>query len=139
MVPVPEELVDAVQQHLNMLMARAAPGEWNQDTVGRLYERLDEQSRAVLTMVAHGVADRDEGPATVASIAEATGSSGREVRGIVVEITHMLQGLGGPQMSLLMLYPPGGADVEASLDDDRRPVLMPVVGANLVLAAADRR
>lgn len=137
MVPVPAELVDDVRRHVNMLAARAASGDWSDESVGRLYDRLDEDARAVLKMVARNVADGE--PASVAAIADATGIGARQVRGIVVEITHLHHAVGGPQMSLLLLDPPEGPDPQADHDDDQRPVLMPVAGAHMVLAVAHRR
>lgn len=134
MVPVPEELEEQVQRHLVILRTRAASDDWNEESVAVLYEQLDEPARAVLTAVARAVAD-DEAP-TVTGIAEATGTSAREVRGIVVEITHRFRALRGPAFPLMLLDPMDGLDPDKGLDDDNRPIMISEDGARFVLSVA---
>jgi hypothetical protein len=136
MVPVPEELVDEVRHYLMVLAARGSSEGWNDESVERLYDQLDESARAVLTAIARTIADGER--CTVTGIAEATGTSVRDVRGIVVEVAHRFRALNGPAIPILVLDPTDGPDADRGLDDDHRPVLMSDAGARIVLSVAAR-
>jgi hypothetical protein len=132
MVPVPEELEDDVRRYLTLLAVRKAPGDWSEHSVTRLYEQLDELGRAVMTTLARAVADGEM--VTVAGLADAVGVSTRAIRGIAVEITHCFQAAGGPQFSIVLLEPSAGVDLARGLDDENRPMMMPLEGARTVLS-----
>ena len=137
MVPVPEELVDEVRHYLMVLAGRGSSEGWSDESVERLYDQLDEPARAVVTSIARTIADGEL--ATVTAIAEATGTSVRDVRGIVVEVAHRFRALKGPAMPILVLDPTDGPDADKGLDDDHRPIAMSDAGARIVLSVADRR
>jgi hypothetical protein len=132
MVPVPEELEDGVRRYLTLLAVRKASGDWSEQSVARLYEQLDELGRAVMTTLARAVADGEV--VTVAGLANALEVSTRVIRGIAVEITHCFQAAGGPRFSVVLLEPPAGLDLARGLDDENRPMMMPLEGARIVLS-----
>jgi hypothetical protein len=137
MVPVPEELVDEVRHYVMVLAGRGSSGGWSDESVERLYDQLDEPARAVVTAIARTTADGEL--ATVTGIAGVTGTSVRDVRGIVLEVTHLFRGLKGPAMPILLLDPTDGPDADRGLDDDHRPIVMSDAGARIVLSVAERR
>jgi hypothetical protein len=130
MVPVPQDLVERVQQYVNWRVSGGVAADWTEDAVAELYRQLDDASRAVVWTVAQGVVD-DE-PITVARAAEAAGTTNREALGIVLELVQRFRGLGGVTFPLLVL------DVAEGVDDDQRVIAMPKDGARVTLAAAGR-
>jgi hypothetical protein len=130
MVPVPQDLVERVQQYVNWRVSGGVAADWTEDAVAELYRQLDDASRAVVWTVAQGVVD-DE-PITVARAAEAAGTTNREALGIVFELVQRFRGLGGVTFPLLVL------DVAEGVDDDQRVIAMPKDGARVTLAAAGR-
>jgi hypothetical protein len=130
MVPVPQDLVERVQQYVTWRVSGGVAADWTEDAVAELYRQLDDASRAVVWTVAQGVVD-DE-PITVARAAEAAGTTNREALGIVLELVQRFRGLGGVTFPLLVL------DVAEGVDDDQRVIAMPKDGARVTLAAAGR-
>jgi hypothetical protein len=128
MVPVPQDLVERVQQYINWRLSSGVAADWSEETVAELYAQLDEASRAVVGTVAQGAVD--DQPVTVARAADAAGTSTREALGIVLELVQRFRGLGGTAFPLLVL------DVAEGVGDDQRVIVMPRDGARLVLAAA---
>ncbi|MSO87314.1 MAG: hypothetical protein EXQ71_07320 [Acidimicrobiia bacterium] len=84
MVPVPEDLVVDVMQHVARLVAQASAVAWDDDAAASLFDSVDEASRSLLAMVArHVVANKDLSEDDAASSLEL---SGREVRSIVRDL-----------------------------------------------------
>jgi hypothetical protein len=55
MVPVPEEHVEDVMQFILRAIARASIVDWDAESFGRLFEAVDEPSRALLSFTARAV------------------------------------------------------------------------------------
>jgi hypothetical protein len=55
MVPVPEEHVVDVMQHVARLVARASVVPWDDESVAALFDEVDEASRSVLSLAARSV------------------------------------------------------------------------------------
>ena len=84
MVPVPEEHVEEVMQFILRAIARASIQPWDSDSIGRVYEEIDEASRSVLAFVARAVIDGVE--LSDADAARKIQLSVREVTGIMNEL-----------------------------------------------------
>jgi len=55
MVPVPEEHVVDVMQHVARLVARASVVPWDDESVAELFDEVDEASRSVLSLAARSI------------------------------------------------------------------------------------
>lgn len=84
MVPVPEEHVEEVMQFILRAIARASIQPWDSDSIGRVYEEIDEASRSLLAFVARAVIDGVE--LSDADAARKIQLSVREVTGIMNEL-----------------------------------------------------
>ena len=89
MVPVPEEHVVDVMQHVARLVAEASVVPWDDDAVIELFDEVDEASRSVLSLVARttaaGTEVSDEDAATTLELKV------REIRAIVRQINELAQ------------------------------------------------
>jgi hypothetical protein len=89
MVPVPEEFVVDVMQHVARLVAKASVVPWDDGAVGELFDEVDEACRSVLSIAARSTAAgkelSDEDAATALEL------NLREIRGIVREINETAQ------------------------------------------------
>jgi hypothetical protein len=110
MVPVPEELAEAVLTFLRWKdQAKAAQPTDVQsdvgDAVARVFARLDDPSRALLAVIASAVLDEEE--LGIPEAARRVGVTAREALGIILEVNNILAGEGCPPISF------GGRDVGA--------------------------
>jgi hypothetical protein len=84
MVPVPEEHVAEVMEHVVRLSARANLQQWDTDAVAELFLAADEASKSVLSAVARrtiaGSPVTDEALATLVELGR------REILGVIREI-----------------------------------------------------
>jgi hypothetical protein len=89
MVPVPEEHVVDVMQHVARLVARASVVPWDDEAVVALFDEVDEASRSVLSLVARttvaGKEVSDEDAATTLEL------SVRELRTIIRDMVEVSQ------------------------------------------------
>lgn len=89
MVPVPEEHVVDVMQHVARLVARASVVPWDDESVAAHFDEVDEASRSVLSLAARSTtANReltDEDAATSLEL------SVREIRAIVRDLQDTAQ------------------------------------------------
>lgn len=89
MVPVPEEHVVDVMQHVARLVARASVVPWDDESVAELFDEVDEASRSVLSLVARNrtagkeVSEDDTAKSIELNI--------RELRSIVRDINDVAQ------------------------------------------------
>jgi hypothetical protein len=89
MVPVPEEHVVDVMQHVARLVARANLQPWEDDELVSVFDEVDEASRSVLSLVArYVVADKDLSDEDAAKTLEL---NVREIRSIVRDLNEMAQ------------------------------------------------
>jgi transcription initiation factor IIE alpha subunit len=89
MVPVPEEHVVEVMQHVARLVARASVVPWDDDGVAALFDEVDEASRSLLSLVARtAVAGKELSDEDAAQRLEL---NVREVRGIVRDVNDTAQ------------------------------------------------
>jgi len=87
MVPVPEEHVVDVMQHVARLVARASVIPWDDDALVELFEEVDEISRSVLSIVARSAtAGKD---ISEEEVAQAIELNVRELRTIVRDINEV--------------------------------------------------
>jgi hypothetical protein len=87
MVPVPEEHVVDVMQHVARLVARASVIPWDDDALVELFDEVDEISRSVLSLVARSAtAGKDTSEEDVAQAIEL---NVRELRTIVRDINEV--------------------------------------------------
>jgi hypothetical protein len=87
MVPVPEEHVVDVMQHVARLVARASVIPWDDEALVELFEEVDEISRSVLSVVARSAtAGKD---VTEEDVAQAIELNVRELRTIVRDINEV--------------------------------------------------
>jgi enolase len=89
MVPVPEEHVVDVMQHVARLVARASVIPWDDDSVVELFEEVDEVSRSVLSVVARSATSGKD--ASEEDVAQAIELNVRELRTIVRDINEVAQ------------------------------------------------
>src|SRR4051794_18228755 len=89
MVPVPEEFVVDVMQHVARLVAKASVVPWDEGAGVALFEEVDEACRSVLSIAARNttagkeLSDDDAAAALELNV--------REIRGIVREINEAAQ------------------------------------------------
>lgn len=89
MVPVPEEHVVDVMQHVARLVARASVVPWDDDAIAELFDEADEASRSLLSLVARTtIAGKDLSDEDAAQQLEL---NVREVRGIVRDVNDVAQ------------------------------------------------
>src|SRR5690242_17401051 len=89
MVPVPEEHVVDVMQHVARLVARASVVPWDDEGVAALFDEVDEASRSLLSLVARAtVAGKELSDEEAAAQLEL---NVREVRGIVRDVNDVAQ------------------------------------------------
>lgn len=86
MVPVPEEHVVDVMQHVARLVAKASVIPWDDDSVTEFFDEVDEASRSVLSLVARSTTAGKELSEDVAG--ETLELKVREVQSIVRELHH---------------------------------------------------
>lgn len=87
MVPVPEEHVVDVMQHVARLVAKASVVPWTDEAVAELFEDVDEASRSVLSLVSRStMAGRD---LTDQEAADTLELNVREIRDIVRDINEL--------------------------------------------------
>lgn len=89
MVPVPEEHVVDVMQHVARLVARASVIPWDDEGVQELFDEVDEASRSVLSLVARSAASGKD--VSEEDAAKAIELNVREVRSIVRDINEVAQ------------------------------------------------
>lgn len=89
MVPVPEEHVVDVMQHVARLVAKASVIPWDDDSVAEFFDEVDEASRSVLSLVARSTtASKD---LTEDAAGDALELKVREVQSIVRELHQATQ------------------------------------------------
>ena len=87
MVPVPEEHVVDVMQHVARLVARASVGPWDDTSVAEIFDEVDEASRSVISLAARNViANKD---LTDEEAARALELNVREIRAIVRDVQEV--------------------------------------------------
>lgn len=89
MVPVPEDLVVDVMQHVARLVARASVVPWDDESVAALFDEVDEASRSVLSLVARSTTAGRE--LSDEDTAEGLELNVREIRGIVRDLHDAAQ------------------------------------------------
>jgi hypothetical protein len=89
MVPVPEEHVVDVMQHIARLVARASVVPWDDTAVVELFEEVDEASRSLLSLAARATTtDKELSDEDAAARLEL---NVREIRSIVRDIVEVSQ------------------------------------------------
>jgi hypothetical protein len=89
MVPVPEEHVVDVMQHIARLVARASVVPWDDTAVQELFDEVDEASRSLLSLAARATTtDKDLSDEDAAARLEL---NVREIRSIVRDIVEVSQ------------------------------------------------
>lgn len=84
MVPVPEEHVVDVMQHVARLVARASVVSWDDTSAADLFDEVDEASRSVISLAARNViAGKDLSDEDAATALEL---NVREIRAIVRDV-----------------------------------------------------
>lgn len=84
MVPVPEQYVADVMQHVARLVAQASVIPWDNESAAQLFDEVDEVSRSVISLTARsttagkGLSDEDAAQALELNV--------REIRGIVRDL-----------------------------------------------------
>jgi hypothetical protein len=87
MVPVPEELVVDVMQHVARLVARASVVPWTDEAVQQHFDDIDEAGRSLMSLVARAtVAGKDLSDEDAADALEL---SVREARAIMREVNDV--------------------------------------------------
>ena len=115
MVPVPEELAEKVLTYVSWknaeAKARATPDERPDDgeAMARAFARLDEVSRALITVIAAAALEAEE--LSVPEAARRAGVSTREALGILLEANSVIAGEGGPPLGF------SGRDLGGSADE----------------------
>jgi hypothetical protein len=89
MVPVPEEHVVDVMQHVARLVARASVVPWDDEAVGELFDEVDEVSRSLLAVVARNTTAGKE--LSDEDAAHSLELNVREVRAIVRDVNEVAQ------------------------------------------------
>jgi hypothetical protein len=87
MMPVPEEHVEEVMQFILRAIARAAIQPWDAESIGQVYDDVDEATRSLLAFVARAASDGGELDSTEA--ARKLQLTPREVAGIMNELNSM--------------------------------------------------
>lgn len=84
MVPVPEEHVVDVMQHVARLVARASVVPWDDEAIAALFDEVDEASRSVLSLAARSTgANKDLSDEDAATTLEL---NIREIKAIVRDL-----------------------------------------------------
>ena len=87
MVPVPEEHVVDVMQHVARLVARASVVPWDDDAIAAVFDEVDEPSRSVLSLAARSTSAgkdlTDEDAATTVEL------NVREIKAIVRDLQEV--------------------------------------------------
>jgi hypothetical protein len=142
MVPVPEELAQQVLTYVSWResQARTAPladdRQEGADALARVFARLDDASRALVTVIAAAVADGEE--VSVGEAARRARVTSREAIGILLEVNNVIAQEGGPPLAF------GGKDLGAAAPGefswDSYMVAMPnaITGSIVDLARAAR-
>ena len=87
MVPVPEEHVVDVMQHVARLVARASVVPWDDETIALVFEEVDEASRSLLSLAARSTtANKDLTDEDAATSLEL---NVREIKGIVRDLQEI--------------------------------------------------
>jgi dsDNA-specific endonuclease/ATPase MutS2 len=89
MVPVPEEHVVDVMQHVARLVARASVIPWDDDAVKELFDEIDEASRSLLALTARSTSAGKD--LTDEDAAKALELNLREIRAIVRDLQEGTQ------------------------------------------------
>jgi hypothetical protein len=114
MVPVPEELVEQVQQYLawgaEHQQALAKPS-WDKPAIEQLYRLADPAGRRLLASVAAAVCNG--GQVTVAEAARTVGVNEREIVGLCVELNYLVPENGQLRAVLLVGGVPPGEELVA--------------------------
>jgi hypothetical protein len=106
MVPIPEELADRVLAFVSWKEAEAKAGPPAAegldavdaaDVMARVFARLDDPSRALLTVTAEAALEAEE--LTLPEAARRAGVSTREAIGILLEVNGIVVSEGGPPLA----------------------------------------
>ena len=89
MVPVPEEHVVDVMLHVARLVARASVVAWDDESVGDMFDEVDEVSRSLLSLVARSTTAGKE--LTDEEAADTLELSVREIRALTRDINDASQ------------------------------------------------
>lgn len=100
MVPVPEDLVDEVQDFLAWGVKKPDNAPKNPTAVAELYAEAPPEARALLQSVA--VESLNEARPTLLDVAEGIGLSSHAIVGMLTELNFRLRALEGP-MAIAML------------------------------------
>jgi hypothetical protein len=87
MVPVPEEHVVDVMQHVARLVARASVIPWDDEALIELFDEVDEISRSVLSIVARSATSGKD--VSEEDVAQSIELNTRELRSIVRDINEV--------------------------------------------------
>lgn len=95
-VPVPEEHVEEVMQFVLRAMTRASQEPWDDESIGKLFDEVDELSKALLAFVARAVSTgKDLSQNDAASMIQL---SGRETMAIQRELNELARAAGRPTL-----------------------------------------
>jgi hypothetical protein len=142
MVPVPEELAQKVLTYVSWRESQASTAALADDrqasvaALARAFARLDDASRALVTVIAAAVADGEE--VSVAEAARRARLTSREAIGVLLEVNNVIAQEGGPPLAF------GGRDLGAGAPGefswDTYMVVMPnaITGSIVDLARAPR-
>ena len=87
MVPVPEEHVVDVMQHVARLVARASVVPWDDETIALVFEEVDEACRSLLSLTARSIgANKDLTDEEAATSLEL---NLREIKGMVRDLQEI--------------------------------------------------
>lgn len=87
MVPVPEEHVVDVMQHVARLVARASVVPWDDEAIAAVFDEVDEPSRSVLSLVARSTSANKDLPDEEA--ATSLELNVREIKAIVRDLQEV--------------------------------------------------
>jgi hypothetical protein len=131
MVPVPEELVGAVERFLMIKGMMGRGVAVNRDSVAAVLPTLDARCRQVLLAVAD--TKLSEGDMAVTLLARSLGWSIHETVGVAYELAELLLAAFGPTVMLASLLPPE-SDVDA-VDWENRVVHISLEVAHAIVEA----
>jgi hypothetical protein len=96
MLPVPEEHVEEVMQFILRAIARAAIEPWDAESIGKIFNEVDEASRSLVAFVARASVEGAELDA--ADAARKIQLTVREVSGIINELNALTRDSNHPSL-----------------------------------------
>jgi hypothetical protein len=136
MVPVPEELVDQVQRHLQWTIEGSRSGPDDAGAVKRLLAYANETERSLLLFVAEETLSGNNHLA-LEDVAAAIECSDHEALGMTVDLTSQCMRFGGPGYAIMPRRVPNNPSIETP--DDPWLIFMSRRMAMLVKQTASRQ